>query len=170
MKFIGFDAALRKTGWAYSPRPGVWNTGIVDVTDGDALAGIIAAAKRDGVARAVIENCYLGPAWNVRALKALQEAQTRIKVACEMAGVMPELIYAQTWQAAFGLTGKRPDRKLGAQRVARALGAGDLTEDEADAVCLADYATRAGRQEELALCGPRGGTFRYRRKPKEAAS
>ncbi len=38
-----------------------------------------------------------------------------------------------------------------------------LTEDEADAVCLADYAEHVGRQEELQLRGPRGGKLRMRR-------
>lgn len=168
MKTIAFDAAKKRTGWAYSPRPRVWSTGIVDVTDGAAIAEILDAAKWHGVSRAVIENCYLGPEGNVRVLKALQEAQTRIRVACEMAGLPVELVYAQTWQAAFGIGGKRAERKLGAQRVAQALcpGMRGLSEDEADAVCLAEYATRTGRQEELTLCGPRGGTFGYKRRPK----
>lgn len=165
MKFIGFDAAKKRTGWAYSPRARVWSTGIIDVTDGAALAEILDAAKWHGVSRAVIENCYLsqGSKRNVYTLKTLQEAQTRIRVACEMAGLPVDLVYAQTWQAAFGITGKRADRKLGAQRVAHALGAGALTEDEADAVCLADYAEHVGRQEELQLRGPRGGKLRMRR-------
>lgn len=168
MKFIGFDAARRRTGWAFVRCPGVWDTGIVNVADAQGLGAIIARAKAAGVTRAVIENCYLGQGSkrNVYTLKTLQEAQTRIRVACEMAGIPVELVYAQTWQAAYNITGKRKDRKLGAQRVAHALGAGALTEDEADAVCLAEYATRTGRQEELALCGPRGGTFRCKRRPK----
>lgn len=168
MKVLGFDVAKRKTGWAYSPFPQHWETGIVEVADTAALNEVIAQAKAAGVTRAALEDCYLGnhTAANVRTLKALQEAQTRIRVACEMAGLPVELVYAQTWQAAYNITGKRKDRKLGAQRVAHALGAGALTEDEADAVCLAEYATRTGRQEELALCGPRGGTFRCKRRPK----
>jgi len=165
VKVIGFDAAKRKTGWAYSPIPRHWETGIVEVADSKALNAVIAQAKAAGVTRAALEDCYLGnhTAANVRTLKALQEAQTRIRVACEQAGLDVELVYAQTWQSAYNITGKRPDRKLGAQRVAHALGAGALTEDEADAVCLADYAERVGRQEELALRGPRGGKLRVRR-------
>lgn len=162
MKVIGFDTAKRKTGWAYSPFPKHWETGIVEVADSKALNEVIAQAKAAGVTRAALEDCYLGnhTAANVRTLKALQEAQTRIKVACEMAGLDVELVYAQTWQSAYGITGKRKERKLGAQRVAHALGAGALTEDEADAVCLADYAERVGRQQELVLRGPRGGKLR----------
>lgn len=165
MKVLGFDVAKRKTGWAYSPIPRHWETGIVEVADTAALNEVIAQAKAAGVTHAALEDCYLsqGSQRNVSMLKALQEAQTRIRVACEMAGLEVELVYAQTWQSAYGITGKRKERKLGAQRVAHALGAGALTEDEADAVCLADYAERVGRQEELALRGPRGGKLRVRR-------
>jgi hypothetical protein len=165
MKTIAFDAAKRRTGWAFAQAPGVWQTGIVHVADAQALGAILARAKAAGVTRAVIENCYLsqGDKRNVYTLKTLQEAQTRIRVACELAGLDVDLVYAQTWQAAYGIGGKRPDRKLGAQRVAHALGAGALSEDEADAVCLADYAERVGRQEELQLRGPRGGKLRIRR-------
>lgn len=163
MKVLAFDVAKRKTGWALQPFPGRWETGIVDVADARALAAVIARAQAVGVEKAVLEDCYLDRG-NVRTLKALQAAQTRIRVACEMAGLDVELVYAQTWQAAYSITGRRPDRKLGAQRVAHALGAGALTEDEADAVCLADYAERVGRQQELTLCGPRGGKLRARKR------
>ena len=172
MKVIAFDAARRKTGYAYIRGRGSthsWVTGVVDVADTAALAGIIEDANAIGVTKAVIENCYLsdGHKRNVYTLKTLQEAQTRIRVACEMAGLDVELVYAQTWQSAYGISGPRPDRKLGAQRVARALGAGDITDDEADAVCLCDYAERIGKQAELALCGPRGGKLRQRRPRRE---
>jgi|GEM_PF-5876398 Holliday junction resolvasome RuvABC endonuclease subunit len=165
MTHIAFDASRRRTGYAYvaGRTTHYWVTGIVDVQDGPALAAVLREALYAGVTAAAIEDCYLGPAGNVRALKALQEAQTRISVACEMAGLPVLLVYAQTWQSAFAITGKRPERKLGAQRVALALGAGNLSEDEADAVCLAEYATRAGRQEELELRGPRGGQLRFRK-------
>ncbi len=153
MTILAFDAAKRRTGYAFSTTDG-WITGVVDVADTKALGAIIEAAKATGVTRAVIENCYMGS--NVRTLKALQEAQTRIKVACEMAGLGVELVYAQTWQSAYGISGQRKDRKLGAKRVASMLGAGNVSEDEADAVCLADYAERVGLQEELALSGKRG--------------
>jgi hypothetical protein len=154
-KVIGFDTAKRKTGWAFSPFPRVWETGIVDVADSKMLAAVLSRAKAAGVTKAAIENCYLDTTTddkqraraNVRTLKALQEAQTRIRVACEMAGLKVVLVYAQTWQSAYSITGKRPDRKLGAQRVAHALGASQLTDDEADAVCLADYAAAAARGE-----------------------
>ena len=160
MSFIAFDAAKKKTGWAF--RDGAqWHAGIVDVSDARALADVLARAICAGVKFAVIENCYLGK--NVHTLKTLQEAQTRIRVACEMAGLDVDLVYAHTWQAAYGITGKRDDRKLGAMRIARTLGADVATEDEADAACLCDYAERIGKQAELELRGPRGGKLRMKK-------
>lgn len=166
MKVIGFDTAKRRTGWAYSPIPRHWETGIVEVANTKSLNEVVAKAKASGVTHAALEDCYLsqGSQRNVSMLKALQEAQTRIRVACEMAGLEVELVYAQTWQSAYRISGIRKDRKLGAQRVAHALGAGALTEDEADAVCLADYAERVARQQELVLRGPRGGKLRAGRR------
>ena len=151
MTVIAFDAAKKRTGYAYTGGRGTthwWITGVIDVADTAALAGVIDDAKHEGVTRAVIENCYLGA--NVHTLKALQEAQTRIRLACEMAGLPVVLVYASTWQAAYGITGPSADRKLGARRVANMLGAPDgLSQDEYDAVCLCDYAMLNARELEV---------------------
>jgi hypothetical protein len=168
MKYIAFDAAKKRTGWAYRGVNVPWVTGVVCPDDTVRLGEIIAAAKRAGVVAAVIENCYLGARndekRNIHTLKMLQDAQTRIVLACEMNGLnepKPKLVYPVTWQAAFQIGGRRDDRKLGARRVAKDLGAPELVfDDEADAVCRCVYAESLGRQDELALCGPRGGKFR----------
>ena len=151
MSFIAFDAAKRRTGYAYVGGRHTthwWITGVIDVANTAELAKVIDRAKREGVTRAAIENCYHGR--NVHTTKALQEAQTRIRVACEMAGLPVALIYASTWQAAYGITGPSADRKLGAKRIALMLGASDgLSQDEYDAVCLCDYATLNARELEV---------------------
>jgi len=44
------------------------------------------------------------------------------------------------WQASYDITGERKERKLGARRVARMIcGYEPKTQDECDAVCIADY-------------------------------
>lgn len=138
---LAFDAAKRRTGWAYGA-PGRWTTGLIDVLDTPALDTLIATVAKLGIRHATVENCYLGG--NVVTLKALQEAQTRIVTACERQGLAVDLVYAQTWQSDLGLTGPSEDRKLGAMRIARLLGYTGKSQDEADAVCLCDYAQRAG--------------------------
>lgn len=168
-RFIAFDAAKRRTGWAYwHPGRGnekVWMTGVVAPADTAKLMAVVRLALDDGIDDAVIENCFLGR--NFQTSKTLQAAQTRIAVACEAYGLEVTLVYPQTWQAAFGITGLSPDRKAGAKRVARLLGAHDgVTEDEADAICLCEYMEKTGRQVELALAGPRGGTYNPRNKTK----
>lgn len=170
MKFVAFDAAKRQTGYAYRGLDGQWVTGVVCPLNTVRLRKIVQNAKRAGATHAAIENCYLGARndekRNVMTLKALQDAQTRIVLALEMNGYeKPKLVYPVSWQSAFGIGGQREDRKRGARRVAAQLGAPELVfDDEADAVCLCVYAERLGQQDELALCGPRGGKFKCRRK------
>lgn len=159
---IAFDAAKRTTGWAYRKqtpgKPPQWITGTLSPRDTQTLIGVVQSAVLAGCSKTVIENCYLGKSGNVHVVKMLQEAQTRIRMACESAGLPVELIYPQTWQSAYGIVGCSQDRKRGAYRVATMLGADSkITNDEADAVCLCDFATRKGHQDELALVGPRGG-------------
>ena len=147
---IAFDAAKRKTGWAF--RIGnQWITGIVSPQNTEKLRAVIDLAKSHGATAAVIEDCYCGV--NVRTIKALQDAQTRICVFCELAGLAVTLVYPATWHSAYGIHGKSVDCKRAAQLIASRLGAPNVTEDEADAVCLADYAERIGKQQELVKRG-----------------
>ena len=142
MSAIGFDTASR-TGWAYRDRSGLWRVGVCDPTRTLGLQAIIGDAKRCGCTIAAVEDCYLGK--NVRTLKKLQDAQTRIVLACEAHGLDVRLIPPQEWQADLGLTGDRDDRKFGAMRIAKILLGKQkiqLTQDMADAVCIADYAER----------------------------
>ena len=167
MKVIAFDTAKRKTGWAYKALDGRWETGVVCVADTGALVDVVKRAQAEGVTHAALEDCYLAKG-NVATLKALAAAQGAISTVCKVAGLtVLKPIHAQTWQSAFGITGKRDDRKFGAQRVAHALGASRITDDEADAVCLCDYAERVGEQQELELRGPRGGKLRARKTTKK---
>lgn len=154
MKFVAFDTAIHKTGVAYRDRDGRWTTSVVEARDTAALALVLDQAKAAGVDAAVVEDCYLHTndrRGNVVTLKRLQEAQTRIVVACEMVGLDPiQLVQPNVWQGAFKIGGDRERRKAGAAWVARTLGASpDSGQDEADAVCLCEYAQSMARQMEL---------------------
>lgn len=143
-KYIAFDAAI-KTGYAYLPLK-KYVTGTVSPKSKEALAKVFRDALSVGVDRVVIEDCYAGK--SVKTLKSLQDSQTRITVEAERFGLPVELVYATTWQAAYGLTGKRADRKRGAMLTAKRLGADPKTQDEADAVCLLHYAESLAKQDE----------------------
>lgn len=139
---IAFDAAKKKTGWAMKI-DGQWWTGVLSPQDTKKLQYLINWAVSHGATAAVIEDCYCGV--NVRTTKALQDAQTRIRVFCELAGLAVTLVYPATWHSAYGIKGKSADCKRAALLIASRLGAPNVTEDEADAVCLADYAERIGQ-------------------------
>jgi len=137
-RYIAFDSATT-TGFAY--RSGdIWVTGVFNPRDKARMRGVIAEAMQCGVECAVIEDCYKSP--SVRTLKVLQDCTTRIAVCCEDFGLYVGYCYPSTWQSACGLKGKRDELKKGAKKLAEILGAVRVTQDEADAVCLCDYAER----------------------------
>jgi len=72
-------------------------------------------------------------------------------VECERAGLDPiELVQPGVWQGAFNVGGRRERRKAMALWVAKTLGAENgITQDEADAVCLCEYAQSMARQLEF---------------------
>lgn len=49
MSHIAFDAAKRRTGWAYRCLGGKWHTGVVSPADTEAMRGVLAAAIEHGV-------------------------------------------------------------------------------------------------------------------------
>lgn len=155
-KIIAFDAAKRRTGYAYRT-DGRWITGTFTPLDTPALTQVVRNACKAGCTRAAIENCYVGSPRNIATVKALQDAQTRIAVACEMAGLEVVLIYPATWQASYNIGGPSRERKQAALAWARRLGAAPyLSEDEADAVCLCDYAMRAAQFESRTRAKKKG--------------
>lgn len=151
MNVIAFDPA-KKTGWAFRDPSGglsrdirgIWRTGVCDPKKPLAVHAIIEAAKNAGCTAAALEDCYLSNAHgNVLTLKRLQESQTRIACICELNDLQVMMISPSTWQADYGLRGNREDIKIGAARIARMLTGRKLdTQDECDAVCIADYARR----------------------------
>jgi hypothetical protein len=137
MSCIGFDPAT-VTGYAYRDPCDVWVSGTLDVKDTNRLSEVLCDAKNAGATCAYLEDCYLQN--NVRTLKILQDIQTRIVVACEAADIPHHIIVPSEWQASYDITGERKERKLGARRVARMIcGYEPKTQDECDAVCIADY-------------------------------
>ena len=140
MKIIAFDAAHKRTGYAY--RNGTrWVYGVFPIWDCGLIADVISAAVADHVTHAVIEDPYCG--MSVTTLKSLQDAASRIAQRCEDAGLLWAPIKAAEWHSAQGCTGKGKETKIKSMALARHLDAPPyLKEDEADAVCLCDYAER----------------------------
>ena len=136
---IGFDPAT-VTGYAYRDSHGEWVTGVTNVKDKAALALLLSWAKAAGVTTTYIEDCYYQN--NPRTLKVLQDIQTRIVIACEEAHIQTHVIMPTVWYADYGITGERAECKLGARRIAKLLGCEPRTQDECDAICIADYGER----------------------------
>lgn len=151
MSVIGFDPAT-VTGWAhYEHEAGRWHTGTIDVKSRRELDILIHGAKRRGVTCAYIEDCYLQN--NPKVLKLLQDRQTRIKIACEEHDLPVTIIMPSVWQGAWDLLGGKPSRpeiKKRARVVAeRIVGRKLATQDECDAVCIAEYGNSIERQGGL---------------------
>ena len=145
-RHIGFDVAVRATGFAFRSAAGRWYFGVVHDLDPEALRRCIEAARANGIMAAAIEDCYCGK--NVKTALALKEAQTVVRMTCERYGLTASLVPAQTWQSAFGIGGNRPERKAGARRVAQMLGAVVESQDAADAVCIAEHADRLAQTQD----------------------
>ena len=142
MSCIGFDPAT-VTGYAFRLQRDAWAYGVLDVVQLDRLNEVLGAAMSAGVSVAYIEDCYMQN--NVRTLKILQDRQTRIVVACEAADIQTHIIMPSEWQSSYRINGTRTDRKRGARAIARILCGGDTepkSQDECDAVCIADYGER----------------------------
>ena len=138
MSMIGWDVATT-TGYAYQGVGGTWHTGTLHIDDDAGFARVIGEAKARGVFRAAVEDCYYIN--NLKTVKMLAFAEGRVWQRCVTAGLSCVMVSPSEWQSALCITGPRKDRKLGAARVARQLGADPyLSDDENDAVCLCYYA------------------------------
>ena len=132
-QYVAFDAA-HKCGMA--TRADKIYSCTFDASDHAEVSASVAIAQGKKVA--VIEDCYLGK--NVATMKSLAVIQGRLTQACESVGMRVVTVPASTWQAAYGITGSRTERKRGAMRVAKMIGGDPKNQDEADAICLLDYA------------------------------
>ncbi len=145
--WIGFDAAT-VTGYAYQLGR-TWVTGVVNALDKQELEHVVATAAVKGCRKAVIEDPFFGR--NVKTLKKLTRIVDRIQCKCEEHGMHVELVTAQEWQAALGLTEGSADRKAGAMCIAKNLGAHPRVQDEADAVCMTYVKASHARMDELVV-------------------
>lgn len=138
MNPIGFDPATH-TGYAYRTATG-WRTGVLCPMNTAELTAVVRSAAAAGCDVAVLEDCYLDKNLkrNPRTLKKLQECQTRIVVVCEFFKVPVVKVAAVTWQSWWGIGGKRPERKAKAMWIAKTLHDKPITQDEADAICIAE--------------------------------
>jgi len=148
MNVIGIDPSLMRTGWAYVAGTGAthyWLLGSCRGDDYEAMRAVLWEAAAFGVTHAAIEDVYLGR--NFRTAAVLAEVRGGIKSACAGAGIEAIDVPAMTWKSAMlTMSGRIPQgrkaQKGAALMVARTLGANPCNSDEADAVCIADYARR----------------------------
>lgn len=109
-------------------------------------------AASAGVTDACVEDCYLG--LNVSTLKALANIQGRVCGALEAVGIAVRLVQPRSWKSAMLREGGIPvagreSQKAKGMEVARRLGASPATDDESDAVCIAEYGATTGMQTML---------------------
>ena len=157
MNVIGIDPSLMRTGWAYVAGTGAthyWLLGSCRGDDYEAMRAVLWEAAAFGVTHAAIEDVYLGR--NFRTAATLAEVRGGIKAACAAAGIEVRDVAAMTWKAGMlTMNGRLPqgrkEQKAAAVTVARACGANPRNSDEADAVCIADYARRAWTAEARAI-------------------
>ena len=160
---IGIDGDTRKLAWARAPignEP--WQTGVLVRTNarGDvhptyepALAKLC-CEWRAAQALVVAESPYLktvgGRVSNglLDVFAALCRLQGELESAARRHGLAYETVSPSIWQAAIlGGPGSRTDCKRASMALAVGqLGRADLTEDEADAVCIALYAQEGQTQ------------------------
>lgn len=168
IRTIGLDPATC-TGWAYQHN-GRWLTGDIFFYRGymvDAAACLretLVLARERGVRIAVVEDCYISRSWQTA--KRLSEIQGIVCEAAQAAGLELHRVSPATWQCALLCVGRasREERKRAAYQYALRIGAEPTSQDQADAICLAEYGRLVSRQTELTLVGPRGGTFKIRSK------
>jgi len=152
MTVIGIDPAKR-TGYAYRDDTGEWCSGTVDPDDREALRRILQSAMKCGCTVAAIEDCYLDK--NAATFKKLAVIQGRIIAECISVGLKYKTINPTKWKRAMLTTGgwfpkRRQDQKTLARWVAIHLfHATPKNYDEADAICICEYATRTPLELEL---------------------
>lgn len=138
MGCIAFDAATIKTGWAMWDRH-VLLTGTIDkVAESADLIDVLDHAIKLGLSTVVIEGGYFGV--NAATYGNLREVHGAIKRQAWIMGLCSRTVQPSVWQASYGITGGREERKVGARRVANRLGYQGKSQDEADAVVLCAYA------------------------------
>ena len=99
-------------------------------------------ASSHGIEIAVIEDCFLGP--NPKSYKMLAVEQGRLRMAAELAGLRVHIVHPSTWMAeSLSSGGRAPKKHADIVRVAimraKDITTRDLSEDEAMAVCIADW-------------------------------
>jgi len=140
---VGIDPATA-TGMAWM-QDGQWHTMTLDGRDDDAIRAALHDARLAGVELAAIEDCYLGV--NFRTAKTLAVIQGRIASLCQSSGIRVQIVPVMCWKRAMlTVAGSFPQRRTEQKRtsiwVAKALGAQPANDNEADAVCLAEFARK----------------------------
>ncbi|GAF89770.1 unnamed protein product [marine sediment metagenome] len=161
---IGIDPSTKSTGYAY--RDVATRDWVLGSVPADQMPCVLEQAARDGVTHALIEDVYVDRR-NFATSLLLKEVQTRIVVQLEnlhvepmwedKKGVVRYTVPILTWKHGMleenGVLVKgRDPQKARAVWVAKyALGAGVANDDEADAVCICEFARvhleRAARLE-----------------------
>lgn len=150
MNILAFDPAKR-TGWAYKTMEDKWDCGVVNPDDTLTVKDVIMLAISQGVDKAVLESTYL--AVNPATRSRLDEIRGQLRGMCMQYGMEVQNVAPNTWKAAMLRTNGRMPKGRKAQKeqamlVARALGAEPRNADEADAVCLCEWARRKKQENE----------------------
>ena len=75
--------------------------------------------------------------------KTLSKLLGTLEVALEENKILYKVIFASTWRAGVGVKGrKRPDKKKSAQLIVKRIFDLDVSEDEADAICIGMYGSQ----------------------------
>jgi len=150
---IGLDPG-NATGWAFRDSAGAWQNGTLAPENFAAVDHVLVSARAAGVTVAAIESPFLGK--NVQTLRVLSEIRGRLISACERQGLTIRNVAPLQWKSAMimtpaGMPQGREAQKRAAIAKAKALGASVNGDDQADAVCLCEYANFAGQQENFDL-------------------
>ena len=151
---IGIDPSYAKPiAWAAAYNAHVWSSDEVDHNSIDDFVDIFyVVAAHTNIDLCIIEGAYL--AKNPKVFAGLTEVRTRIQVMAEQAGLQVHIVAPATWQAACLSQGTwRPTKHADIVRMAKVRAKGltgqELPEDQAVAVCLADWG-RCNRAEIMA--------------------
>jgi len=139
---IGIDpgTTAKPSAFAWISDAGDWI--VTSHNNASSIYNEIDDAHFSGVEIAVIEDCFLGP--NAKSYKMLAVEQGRLRMAAELAGLRVHIVHPSTWMAAsLSSGGRAPKKHADIARVAimraKDITTRDLSEDEAMAVCIADW-------------------------------
>lgn len=152
MNILALDQSSRETGWSiFNASTGDFiKVGLISSTQTKVEVRLMALRERikEIIKDYSIEKVYLediqlqhNVANNVRTYKVLAYVIGVLIELCHELGLPYELVSSNTWKSALGVKGsRRPEQKANAAKLVKEKFDVDVTQDEADAVCIGLYA------------------------------